>query len=160
MADEQEGAVSITAEVTTEEVDVLTEKDEEIARLRKERDNYKAAALSRKGKLPADNEFFGEDFDEFVDSKVKSVLADQEIARREREKEDEIRRIKRENAELRLAAQNRPGATTGGDSGSSVEVKDNTFTEEQLAHLRRTAERLKADPEKFIENAKKNLKSR
>lgn len=148
----------VIIENKVEEKDLLTLKDEEILKLREERDNYKAAALQRKGRLPADSEVLGEDFDLFVEEKVKTILADKEISRREQEKTDEIRRMQKENAELRLAFQNRPGGSMGGSgSGSSVEVKDNVFSSAQIDELTKRAKRIGADPVKFIESAKGNL---
>lgn len=143
------------------EPDILAQKEAEIAKLVEERDNYRTAALARKGKLAADSEFLGEDFDEFVDNKIKTVLADQEIARRNAEKDAELARIKKENAELRLAASNRPNASMGGiGGGSSVEVKDNVFSPQQIEVLTAKAKRIGADPVKFIESAKMNIARR
>jgi hypothetical protein len=146
-----------------EEEDVIAKKDAEIARLAEERDNYKKVALKRLGKLPADNEFLGDDgtnLNTLIEDQVKTQLLDQEIARKQAEREAEIRRITKENSELRLALKNRPQTSSGGDSGTSAEVKDNVFSEAQLLELRKRAEKLKADPEKFIENAKSNLSKR
>ena len=143
------------------EPDILVQKDAEIAKLTEERDNYRAAALARKGKLAADSEFLGEDFDEFVDNKIKTVLADQEIARRNAEKDAELAKIRKENAEMRLALQNRPGGSMGGvGGGSNLEVKDNVFSPQQIEALTAKAKRLGADPVKFIENAKNNIARR
>lgn len=138
-------------------------KDEEIKKLREERDNYRAVALKRLGKLPADSEFLGENGKEIeglIADKVREALVDKEIAAKEREREDSLKKLTRENAELKLAIKNRPGSSIGGGSGDNLDVKDNVFSAEQLAALRARALRLKADPEKFIENAKKNLQHR
>lgn len=145
-----------------DENDIIAQKDAEIARLIVERDNYKNAALARKGKLPADSEVFSdENFEAFMEDKIKSVLADKELAKKEQEREAEVNRLRRENSELRLAAQNRPGASmSGSGSGSSVEVKDNVFTQGQIEELTKKAKRLGADPVKFIEAAKQNLARR
>lgn len=136
-------------------LDPLLEKDAEIARLTEERDNYKAVALKRKGKLAEDDEFFAkEGLEDFIKDKVIETLADKEVARAQAEKEAELKRIIKENSELRLALKNKPETSSGGDSGSNIEVKDSVFTNEQLVALRKRAEILKADPEKFIQNAK------
>lgn len=144
-------------------VDPIAEKDAEIAKLREERDNYKTVALKRLGKLPADSEFLADESKESgltVEEQVRKILLEKEISRKEAEKDTEIRKIAKENSELRLALKNRPNAGIGGDSGSSSEVKDNVFSDAQLADLRNRATRLKADPEKFIEAAKKNLQKK
>jgi len=145
------------------ELDPIAAKDVEIAKLKDDLKNYRNVALKRLGKLPGDAEFMGGQGTEIsVEEQVKMALLDHEITRAQQDKETEIRRMAKENAELKLALKNRPGQSISGGSGegSSVEVKDNVFTEAQLADLRARATRLKSDPEKFIEQAKKNLNSR
>lgn len=142
-----------------------TDKDAEIAQLKKDRDNYRTVALKRLGKLPGDADFL-DTADEktglTVEEQVRKTLLDNEIARKETERQEENRRLAKENAELKLALKNRPDGAIGNGSGgnSPATVKDPVFTEGQLADLRRRAERLKADPEKFIEQAKKNFLNR
>ena len=146
-----------------EATNLLAEKDAEITQLKKDRDNYRTVALKRKGKLPGDAEFFegaNETTGLTVEEEVKKTLIEREINRLEDAKDIEARRLAKENAELRLALKNRPGESLGSGSGSSTEVKDNVFSPAQLEVLRQKAERLKADPEKFIEAAKKNILSR
>lgn len=141
----------------------LADKDAEIVKLKEERENYKKVALKRLGKLPGDANFVaGEDESGLtVEEQVKAALIEREISRAEQEKDTEVKRLAKENAELRLAIKNRPGDPIGGGSGgASTEVKDNTFSEAQLTVLREKAKSLNADPEKFIENAKKNLQAR
>lgn len=161
MSDTKEEVVIETkVETTAVIVDPIIEKDAEIARLTTERDNYKTVALQRKGKLPADSEVLGEGFDQFIEEKVKTVLADKAINTALQERDALYQNTLKENAELRLALKNRPNGGLGSGSGDSPEVKDNVFSVEQLADLRKRAARLKADPEKFIEDAKKNLQKR
>lgn len=156
----KEGEV-VPAPVVVEEKSLLQQKDDEIAQLTTERNNYRTAALARKGKLPADSEFLGDDFDAFVDEKIKSALVDNEITRKQAEKDAEYARVMKENSELRLAAQNRPGGAMGGSGGgSTVEVKDNVFSAAQIDALTQKAKRLGADPVQFIEKAKQNLARR
>ena len=141
----------------------LTKLQEENARLLEERDNYKAVALKRLGKLPGDAEFLNKDGngEMSVAEQVRLALLDREIAKNQEAKEAENQRLIRENSELRLAIKNRPGSSgIGGDSGSSSVVKDNTFSEAQIAQLTAKALRLKTDPVKFIQNAKDNLAKR
>lgn len=143
--------------------DEIALKDKEIARLTEERDNYKVVALKRLGKLPADSEFLGEngeDIQSILEEKIKVALLDRDINRQEKEKEDVYKKTLRENSELRLALKNRPNGSIGGDSGASSEVKDNVFSPEQIVVLKQKAERLKLDPDKFVENAKKNFLAR
>ena len=142
--------------------DPIAEKDKEIAKLKEDRDNYKAVALKRLGKLPGDAEFLaGTDKDKkelSVAEQIKIALLDKEIELNERAKDEEIKKIVRENGELKIALKNRPGDSIGSGSGNSgVEVKDNVFSAEQIIALKSRATKLGLDPDKFIENAKKNL---
>lgn len=143
-------------------VKALAERDERIAKLEEERDNYKKVALKRLGKLPADAEFVDAGDDKTgltVEETVKKTLLEREIAKERAEKEEENRRLAKENAELKLAIKNRPSASIGGASGDSpVEVKDNVLSEQQIAVIRAKAVRLKVkDVNAFIETAKKNI---
>lgn len=142
--------------------DPLTKLQEENARLSEERDNYKNVALKRLGKLPGDAEFLSQNDDtEFsVAEQVKIQLLEREVSKNKEAEKIEIDRMRRENAELRLAIKNRPGSSIGSDSGSSSKTKDNVFSAAQLEVLRNKALRLKADPEKFIQAAKNNLSKR
>lgn len=144
-------------------VATLTAKDDEIAKLKEERDNYKTVALKRLGKLPGDAGFL-ETADEktglTVEEQVRKVLLDREIAKAETDKDTERVKLARENAELRLALKNQPGASIGGGTGDTTEVKDNVFSSTQIEELKKRALRLGADPEKFIENAKQNFLKR
>lgn len=140
--------------------DPLVKLQEENKKLQEERDNYKNVALKRLGKLPGDADFLNKDGGEelSVEEQVRIQLLEREIQKTREAEQKEIERIRRENAELRLAFKNRPGSSgIGGDGGSSVEVKDNVFSKDQLEVLRQKALRLKADPEKFIEKAKQNF---
>jgi hypothetical protein len=140
---------------------VVAEKDAKIAKLEEERDNYKAVALKRLGKLPNDGEFLSGDDDEkkemSVAEQIRLALLDKEIESEKKAKEDELKRIIKENGELKLALKNRPDTSLGGDSGSVVEVKDNVFTADQINEMKKRATRLHLDPDKYIENAKRNF---
>ena len=152
------------AEVAETIVDPILEKDKVIAKLTEERDNYKNVALKRLGKLPGDDGFVAgvdEKTGLTVEETVRKTLLEDKLLKTEEEKNAEIARIVRENSELKLALKNQPGASLGGSgSGASTEVKDNVFSEAQLIDLRKRAERLKADPEKFIADAKANFLAR
>lgn len=157
-------AAKLTSDEKAKEQDFLdpiAEKDAEIARLMEERDNWKELGLKRKGKLADDDDFFERSgIDEFIKDKVREALADKEIAMAQAAKDAEIKRLVRENNELRLASKNRPGFSVGGGDGSGPEVKDNVFSNDQLKDLELRAKKLGADPQKFIENAKKNFLAR
>lgn len=142
-------------------IDPLAEKDEKIAKLTKEVENYKNVALKRLGKLPGDADFMDTDGTGLsVAEQIRKALLEKELESEERAKDEATRKLIKENSELKLALKNRPGDSIGSGGGSSVEVKDNVFSPEQLAALKVTAIKLKADPDKFIEQAKKNIQSR
>jgi hypothetical protein len=154
----------ITTPIVIEE-DPLIQKDKEIAKLSEERDNYKVVALKRLGKLPGDADFMkgaDESTGLTVEETVKKALLDNEISRRQNERETEINKILRENAELKLALKGKQGIgfTGGNDGGTTVEVKDNVFSATQLEALTAKAKKLGADPVKFIERAKNNFSAR
>jgi len=133
---------------------------EQLAKAIEERDNYKNVALARKGKLPGDSEFFkeGQEGELSVAEQVRIALLERDVQKNlEAERQAQAKLIK-ENNELRLALKNRPGSSMGGSGGgSSVETKDNVFSESQIQALTAKAKRLNADPVKFIQNAKENL---
>lgn len=133
---------------------------EQLAKAIEDRDNYKNVALARKGKLPGDSEFFkeGQEGELSVAEQVRIALLERDVQKNlEAERQAQAKLIK-ENNELRLALKNRTGSSVGsGGSGSSVETKDNIFSPAQIEALKAKAARLKADPEKFIQNAKDNL---
>ena len=154
--------VRIAEEIAT---NPLTKAQEELRRVSEERDNYKKVALKRLGKLPGDAEFIAGDTENgelSVEEQVRLALLDREIQKTRESEQFEMKRIVRENAELRLAAKSKSDMALGGDSGSGAgaTVKDSVFSEAQLADLRKRAERLKADPEKFIESARANILKR
>lgn len=158
MADEKKEVV-VEAPAPVVEVDPIAAKDEEIAKLTEERDNYKNVALKRLGKLPGDAEFVaGEKTELSIEETVRIALLDNEIKKANQEKESETKRIIKENSELRLALKNRPSASIGGGSGDAIEVKDNILSEQQIIKIKETAVRLKVkDVDAYVEQAKKNL---
>jgi hypothetical protein len=140
--------------------DELTITQEKLVKAEEERDNYKAVALKRLGKLPGDAEFLNTTdgaAELTVAEQVRMVLLDREVETVKQAEKEATTKLIKENAELKLALKNRPGAGLGGGSETGSEVKDNVFSEVQLTGLRARALRLKADPEKFIENAKANI---
>lgn len=152
------------AEEAQKDAKVLAEKDAEIEKLKKDRDNYKKVALKRLGKLDNDADFLAGENDSglTVEEQVKATLIDREIEKIQREKDEKVAQMAKENAELRLALKNRPGETVGGGTGSAsvVETKDNVFSTAQLAAMRARAGALGLDPDRYIENAKKNMQGR
>ena len=157
LEDKKEVVVPVEVPSEKTELELVQEK---LAKAEEDRDNYKAVALKRKGKLPGDAEFFEEkEIELSVAEQVKIALLDREVENANKAKEILIQKQSKEISELKLALKNRPGSSgVGGDGGSSVEVKDNVFSEQQLNVLRAKAKRLNADPEKFIQAAKDKLR--
>lgn len=160
----EQAAEAAKAQAIKDAEDNFDAKDAEIKKLTEERDNYKHVALKRLGKLPGDADFVpgvDEKTGLTVEEQVRKTLLENELAKAEATKDAENKKLARENAELRLALKNQPGnGLGGGGSESGPEVKDNVFSEAQLADLRKRAELVKADPVKFIESAKKNFLAR
>lgn len=151
-----------TEEALSEEIanSELTKLQEKLAKAEEDRDNYRKVALQRKGKLPADDEYFKDENELSVAEQVRIALQDSEIENIRKQEQQEKQRLIRENSELRLAIKNKPGSSIGSGGGNDLEVKDNVFNEKQLEELRKRAIRLNVDPEKFIENTKRNLSNR
>lgn len=149
----------------TVEIDPITVKDEQIAKLTEERDNYKHVALKRLGKLPGDTDFVAgadEKTGLTVEEQVKKTLLDEQVKKAQDEREAEIKRLGKENSELKLALKNRPGGSigSGGSGEGTVVVKDNILSEQQIAVIRAKGEKLHLSGEKldaFVEKAKSNL---
>lgn len=158
---DKDGNVIATATV---EVDAIAEKDAKIRKLEGDLSNYKNVALKRLGKLPGDADFVkgaDENTGLTVEETVRKMLLEGEYAKLTSDKDEYARQLQRQVSELTLALKNRPETSIGGDNNTNVETKtDSVFTDAQVAELRARAARIKADPEKFIENAKKLLKSR
>lgn len=153
--------VVVSAE-TEPVVDIIAQKDAEIGKLKGDLENYKTVALKRLGKLPGDADYVA-GMDEktglTIQETVNTALIEKELTLAEQDKNKEFNRVVKENTELRLALKNRPDTGVGGGSGSgsTTEVKDNVFSEAQIAELTKRATRLGADPQKFIETAKSNI---
>jgi hypothetical protein len=166
MTEEEKAALEAAGGVVIEQtiVDPIAVKDAEIKKLTEDLENYKAVALKRLGKLPGDADFLAngdEDKGELsVAEQVLIILKEKEIEAANKAKEDETRKLVRENTELKLALKNRPGDSIGGESGAGGEVKDNVFTAEQISAMKSRAKRLGVDEDKFVEKAKANFISR
>jgi hypothetical protein len=113
----------------------LRAKDEEIAKISQEKENYKRAALKAKGKLPEE--------EEDLDEKMRRIAQETYLATQEAkalaEKDEMIRKMARDLSEAKLALKNRTQLTpTGGTAGpeNEPEKKDNILSEAQLKELK------------------------
>lgn len=146
----------------TESVRLLAEKDEKLAKLTEERDNYKKVALKRLGKLPGDEGFMenaDKDTGLTVEEQVKKALLDNEVSKANADRETLVKNQAKQISELTLALKNRPNVSIGGSgSGEPIEVKDNVLSEQQIATIKTTAVRLKVkDVDAYVEKAKQNI---
>jgi hypothetical protein len=140
---------------------LLTSKDAELEKMRQERENYKKAALKAKGKLPDD--YSDDSEEETLEDKMRRIAQEQFLATREAEaaaqKDALIKDMARKLNEATLALKNRSQITpAGGSSGPSNEgvVKDNTFSADQLAELKK---KFPHWTDKELEALKRNLSS-
>jgi hypothetical protein len=143
----------------------LEEKDAEIARLAKEKDNYKRGLLVAKGKLPEDDYQDGEDVEVKMRRIVQEELINSQLAKTQAEKDNVIRKMAKQNEELRLAVKNRTqvnSANSVGFSNEEPEVKKEIWSKDQLEQFKSIGDAagIKLDPSKVAENYKKYLNSK
>ncbi len=148
---------------STQEVDyesVLKQKDDELAQVRQERENYKKGMLKAKGKLPEEYQTdtdTPEDMEAIIDRKVTEKLLSTKEAQLQAEKDQAMRAVLKRNRELEVALKNRGQVGSGTGIGSNQEKPegklDNYFSNEQIQALR-----AKGYDDKKIEQAKANMK--
>ncbi len=165
MDDQNKNKDGVNGDVVVVENVQLTEKDTQIKKLESDLANYRNVALKRLGKLEGDADFVaGADKATglTVEEAIKKALLEEEYVRRTSEKDQLVKGLQTKVSELTLALKNRPETSIdgGGTSSSGTETKDNVFTPEQIEDLKRRAKIVNADPEKFIEQAKKNFLQR
>lgn len=144
----------------TKEVDDTTarlaELEAEKNKAIEEAANYRLAFLKEKQKRHNDSDFSDEETEEEkVARLVKEEVAKQKIAQLDAEKEQLLKKILKENQELKLAQLNKtdtPPASIGGHS-EGTPVKSTIITPEQLA-----AFKARGWTDKDIERYKQNLK--
>lgn len=139
--------------------DPLKKLKEDYEKLSEDYENIKKVALKRLGKLPGDADFLGNE-ELTVAEQIRLALLDKEIEANKKAEEEATKKLVRENSELKLALKNRPNPAIGGEGGGGTDVKDNVFSDTQIIELKKRALRLKVDPDKFVENAKKNFLAR
>lgn len=145
--------VEVTATQTQEDYEAkIAALEAEKAKAIEEGANWKLAALKNKGKTaPSDTE---ESEEERIERRVQEELSAKEVARIEAEKETLLKKLAKENKELKLANLNKtntPPAAIGSHSEAQP-MKDTLVTSDQLA-----AFKARGWTEKDIERYKKNL---
>lgn len=130
-------------------------------KLASERENMRKGMLKAKGKWhepePVESEPPQEvntEMEELVKQSISKL--DTEFAESEKQLETEVKRLAKENKELKKSLANRSqvGGNVGGASNVETPVKDHQLSEEKLSHLKNV---LKWSPEK-IEAFKLNLR--
>ena len=139
---------------------LLEEKDEEIAKITDDRDNYKQGMLVAKGK--ADPEVYGQedelDINTLVKREVKEALFDAELTQKQKEKDEILKQALRENREMKLSLQNKDtisNAPAGAGNEETAPVTDNFLSDNQIRELK-----TKGWDDKKIEKYKKNLRDK
>lgn len=158
-----DGATTQQEEVTVKasEVDyeaVLKQKDEELAQISKEKENYKRGLLKAKGKLP--DESSGDDDVENSENVMRRIVREEMLSTKEAqlqaEKDNALKAVLKRNKELEVALKNRGQITVtsaGGSNEDKPEVKTDTyFSQEQIRSLK-----AKGWSDEKIATAKKNM---
>lgn len=148
---------------TTTEVDyeaLLKQKDDELAQVRTEKDNYRKGLLKAKGKIPVD---YQADTDEPEDAEsmtrriVQETLLSSKESQLQAEKDQALKAVLKRNKELEIALKNREQINSSSGDGSNQEKpegkKDNYFSNDQISALR-----AKGYDDKKIETLKENMR--
>ena len=135
-------------------LEVLQAKDEEIQKIAAERDNYKKGLLKAKGKIQDDEDETEDPTDLMRRIAREELLASQEGILR-KEKDELIKKVLKENKELKLASRNREQLSKT-ENSTSVDTpkpeKTDTLSKDQIESLKK-----KGWDDKKIELYKKNL---
>lgn len=148
MADEEKVVVDEKVEDSIDWEARYNEKDQQLAKVAAERENYKRVALSKKGKSNNDED---ESDDERIVRIVDERLQDSTQAQLLKEKDEIARAAVKKVNELTVALRNRSQVGTSAASGggqSSVSSTNEFWTDEQKAYFKKRG----IDPEKAREN--------
>jgi len=146
MSDSNTVEAKVPSAVTEQEVDleaVIKSKDEELAKVQAERDNYRRGLLKAKGKMPEAkdaDDLDPQNIDEIIERKVsEKVLATRE-AQILAEKNAAFAQVLKRNKELEVALKNRAQVASPSAAGSNqAEPSVNTsyFSADQIASLKK-----------------------
>lgn len=166
--DTEEGKTEEVKETTeapaVDEVDneaLIQAQDELITKLTTERDNYKSGMLKAKGKLPEEEVKPDLSDDERLRALIKEEFYNSEIAKAQKEKDDLLAKVLRENKELKTAHRN--SAKANASVGSGIEdkkVETSIISPELTKQLTDRALKLGQDPKKYIELYIKNSRNK
>ncbi len=141
--------------------DVLAElkaKDEKIAKLAIDKENYRIGMLKYKRELEADPD--NKDLDEQrVKQMIQEAMIESELGRELADKNALVEKIAKENSEMKIALANKSQISNmPGGSSSSPDITVEGLTDEQKAHFDKISKEIGVpiDPKKFLENWKKS----
>ncbi len=153
----QKDVVTSTTEVDYEAI--LKQKDEELAQVAEERNNYRKGLLKAKGKLPEDDQTEtgdSETMEAIIDRKVQEKFLSTKEAQLQIEKDQTISALIKRNREVETALKNRGQISSSSGEGSNQDKpegkKDNYFSNDQISALR-----AKGYDDAKIETLKKNM---
>lgn len=151
-----ENLETIAPESHSQDVDyeaLLREKDKELEKLARERENYKQGMLRAKGKA-SEEELFADEVsqEDRIRSMIREEMLSTESAKLAQEREEILARALRENKELRLSnkTKSQKGSAPVASSTNQERPKSDVpfWTEAQLAVMKSR----NIDPEKAKEN--------
>lgn len=153
-----EAAVTPTAAQVDYEAE-LKKKDEELAQIRTEKENYRKGMLKAKGKLPEEEELDSstpEGLDALIDRKVQEKMLSTKEAQLNAERDFALQGIIKRNRELEVALKNRGQITSASGLGANQDKpegkSDSYFSNDQIADLKK-----RGFDDKKIEELKKNM---
>lgn len=153
--------VEMTPAQTPDYMAELKAKDERIQKLQQERDNYRNMGLKYKKAAEIDGEVTPDEdkFRQIAQQVAQETLLGSEIARANAEKDDFIRKMAKENAELRATVANKAQISNmpGGASQPNDNVTVEKLAPDQKAELEAKARELGVDPVKFVKQAVEHL---
>lgn len=140
---------------------LIQAQDELITKLTTERDNYKSGMLKAKGKLPEEEVKPDLSDDERLRAIIKEEFYNSEIAKAQKEKDDLLAKVLRENKELKTAHRNSAKANVSVGSGvEDKKVETSAISPELTKQLTDRALKLGQDPKKYIELYLKNSRNK
>ncbi len=151
----QPGAESTHTDSQVDFAAIMAAKDEELAKVKLEKENYRKGLLKAKGKIP-DVEVTDDDTTETQEEMTRRIVREEQLAGQEAqlsaEKDAALAAIIKQNQELRLAMKSQNAVGSGGVSGNQakneIKVTTDFFSAEQLADLKKR----NLDPEKVKAN--------
>ncbi len=158
---EEAGKEPVEKIETPDYVAELKARDERITKLQMERDNYRKMGLKYKkeaddtGEIATDEEKIRQ----IAAQTAQEIILGSDIARANAEKDEFIKKIAKENSEMRATIANKAQISNmpGGASQPSEIVTVEKLASDQKAELEAKARELGVDPVKFIASAVKNL---